>query len=698
LSNTHKILLVLTLTIFPFVGQSQNWGDPEFYLLDSLNLDQLSEDDKTLIDSSLVIYHSTMVDTIELAMLENIVDNCWDEEVWPKYNEVLIKKVKIELVLSKEEQELKSLVYFLAGGISNKGFYYDQHGDLITALQNYHESLALYERIENKNGIATTLNNLGVIYSVIGDTTKALEYHKLSLESKIELKEPAGVALSYNNIGTIYENSGLPFKALAYYEKGLKISTEIDDIRGMAMTYDNLGDIYFKEAVYGKAMSYYTQGLESWQESGIDIGISTAKNNLANVLIKMNDWEQAKTYALESFEIANKLDYPADVKNCANTLYEIYEHEGEFEKAFFYSTLYIKMKEKVKSEENVNEAYKKSMQYEYQKESLKDSLEFQKEREINSVQLKQQETQAYALWGGVALLSILFLVGLRSFLRKKKDNQLIHQQKLEVEAKNEKIERQHQALANTHKEISDSITYAKRIQNAILPTDEKLKSQLNDSFVLFLPKDVVSGDFYWIQEVGSELLVAVADCTGHGVPGAMVSIVCHNALDRVVGEFGISEPGKILDRTRDIVIETFESKSEFVRDGMDISIAKINFDKNQIEWAGANNPLYLISDHELKIIAPNKQPVGKFDKFENFQSHLIDVKKGDLIYLFTDGYMDQFGGSKGKKYKYSKFRDFLKDIYKKPLEAQKNELLTEFVNWKGSQDQVDDICIIGIKI
>lgn len=639
-----------------------------------------------------------MVDTIELAMLENIVDNCWDEEVWPKYNELLIKKVKIELVLTEEEEELRALVYFLAGGISNRGFYYDQHGDLISALKNYHESLSLYERIENKNGTATTLNNLGVIYSVIGDTSKALEYHRQSLETKLELKEPAGVALSYNNIGTIYENSGLPFRALEYYEKSLKISTDISDTRGMAMTYDNLGDIYFKEAVYGKAFSYYTLGLESWEKSGIAIGISTGKNNLANVLIQMNKWEQAKIFALESFEIANELNYPGDLENCAKTLVEIYQHESDFEKAFFYSSLYIKMKEKVKSEENVNEAYKKSMQYEYQKESLKDSLEFQKEREVNSVQLKQQETQAYALWGGVALLSILFLVGLRSFLRKKKDNELIHQQKIEVETKNEEIERQHQALANTHQEISDSITYAKRIQNAILPTDEKLKSQLNESFVLFLPKDVVSGDFYWIQEVNGELLVAVADCTGHGVPGAMVSIVCHNALDRVVGEFGISEPGKILDRTRDIIIETFESKSDFVRDGMDISIAKINFDNNQIEWAGANNPLYLISEHELKIISPNKQPVGKFDKSESFRSHLIDVNEGDLIYLFTDGYMDQFGGEKGKKYKYSKFRDFLIQIHEQPLENQKEELLTEFVNWKGSQEQVDDICIIGIKM
>jgi serine phosphatase RsbU (regulator of sigma subunit) len=684
--------------LFPFLGQSQNWGDQEFYLIDSLNLNQLSDDDKELIDTSLVIYHSTMVDTIELAMLENIVDNCWNEEVWPKYNELLIKKVKIELVLTEEEEELRALVYFLAGGISNRGFYYDQHGDLISALKNYHESLSLYERIENKNGTATTLNNLGVIYSVIGDTSKALEYHRQSLETKLELKEPAGVALSYNNIGTIYENSGLPFRALEYYEKSLKISTDISDTRGMAMTYDNLGDIYFKEAVYGKAFSYYTLGLESWEKSGIAIGISTGKNNLANVLIQMNKWEQAKIFALESFEIANELNYPGDLENCAKTLVEIYQHESDFEKAFFYSSLYIKMKEKVKSEENVNEAYKKSMQYEYQKESLKDSLEFQKEREVNSVQLKQQETQAYALWGGVALLSILFLVGLRSFLRKKKDNELIHQQKIEVETKNEEIERQHQALANTHQEISDSITYAKRIQNAILPTDEKLKSQLNESFVLFLPKDVVSGDFYWIQEVNGELLVAVADCTGHGVPGAMVSIVCHNALDRVVGEFGISEPGKILDRTRDIIIETFESKSDFVRDGMDISIAKINFDNNQIEWAGANNPLYLISEHELKIISPNKQPVGKFDKSESFQSHLIDVNEGDLIYLFTDGYMDQFGGEKGKKYKYSKFRDFLIQIHEQPLENQKEELLTEFVNWKGSQEQVDDICIIGIKM
>jgi serine phosphatase RsbU (regulator of sigma subunit)/TPR repeat protein len=678
---------------------AQNFGDQEFYLIDSLSISKLSDNDKKLIDTSLVIYHSTLEDTVEFAMLENIVDNCWNEDVWPRYNDFLIKRVKIALVLHDNEMTQKKLAYFLAGALSNKGFYKDQRGDLLSALDYYHQSLMLYEQLDNKDGMSTTQNNLGVIYSIIGDTTKALEYHRLSLKMKKELKDVIGVAISYNNVGSIYENSNLPFKALDYYQRALKLSESVDHHRGIAMANDNIGNVYFKEKVYGKALTFYENGLEAWAKTGIEVGISTGKNNLANVLIKMDKWEEAKLLAIESYEVALKLGYPIDIENSARTLSQIYEHELNYKEAFFYSDLHLKMKDKLKGETTVSEAYKKSMRYEYQKESLKDSLEFQKERALNDVERKQQKTQSYALYGGITLLLIVFVIGLRSFLRKKKDNQLINEQKEEVEAQNLEIERQHSVLAYTHQEISDSITYAKRIQKAILPTDEKLKTYLKESFVLFLPKDVVSGDFYWIQEIEGELLVAVADCTGHGVPGAMVSIVCHNALNRAVKEFGISDPGKILDKTKEIVIETFETKSEFVRDGMDISLAKINFINRSLEWAGANNPLYLLGkdSKEIGITAANKHAIGKDDKNEAFKTHSIETEEGDLIYLFTDGFMDQFGGEFGKKYKYAKFREFLIKICKEPMIVQQEMLLKEFQNWKLNLEQVDDICIIGFK-
>ena len=678
----------------------QKYGDKDFYLIDSLRVDQLSTPDKELLDTSLVLYHNTLNDTSELEILEHIVDNCWNDDVWPRYNQFLKNRVKLFLIDVDNEQELKKLTYFLAGAVSNEGFYFDQHGNLIKALEKYHESLHLYQRIENNQGISTAFNNLGVLYSIIGDTSKALDYHHQSLSLKIEMNDSLGTALSYNNIGSIYETSGVPFKALEYYENALKISKQINDLRGEAMAYDNIGDIYFDEEVYGKALEYYKKGLKTWELCEYDLGISTGKNNLANVLIQMGKWEEAEKLALESNEIAENLDYPIDLMHSSKTLMNIYEHKKAYEKAFYYSKSYSNLKEQIQNERHVNEAFKKSMTYEYQRTALQDSLKFENERQLNQAVLKQKRTESYALYAVLALLIILFLVGLKNFNRKKKDHELIQLQKAEVEAKNLKIEEQHLILRNTHQEISDSITYAKRIQSAILPSNEQIKSNFDDSFVLFMPKDVVSGDFYWSFQKDKEVLVAVADCTGHGVPGAMVSIVCNNALNRCVREFALFEPGTILDKARDIVIEAFESTSKFVKDGMDISLLKVNLETFEVEWAGANNPLYLLKrdSKEIEIISADKQPIGKFEMPKPFKNNSLKLEKGDRIFLFSDGFMDQFGGSKGKKYKYSKFRDFLLSIQHLQMEEQKQSLKAEFNAWKGELEQVDDICIVGLKL
>lgn len=681
---------------------SQNFADSKFYLIDSLDLNKLSDQDQVLIDSSLLNYHNSKEDTIRFGLLEHIIDECWNAEVWPKYNNFLLIKINAKLATPcTNEEKIKSLSY-LAGVKSNIGFLYDQKGDILNALDYYHQSLKLYEYVEDDAGISTVYNNLGVIYSTVGDTSKSLEYHNKSLISKKILGDIKGVAMSYNNIGTIYENSDQPFIALEYYESSLKLRMQVQDLRGIAMSYDNMGDIYFSEGLYGKAYEYYNRGYLAWDEINNNIGVSTSLNNLANVLLKLDRKNEAKIFAIQSFEIAEKLGYPVDIENSSKTLVDIYKLEKNYELALKYSDLNITMKDKTRSLENNKVALKRGLQYEYEKESLKDSLEREKEREVHNLRIQEKETQAYAMYGGMGLLIIILIIAINSFLRKKKDNQKINEQKLEVESQKLKIEKQHITLAITHKEISDSISYAKRIQDAILPTKETLNHHLKNGFVLFLPKDVVSGDFYWIEKIGDEVIFAVADCTGHGVPGAMVSVVCHNALNRAVREFKLKEPSDILDKTRAIIIETFSHNSENVKDGMDISLCSLNTENNLIKWSGANNPLYIIphsaEEKTINIISPDKQPVGKFELSKPFTQHSIQLQKGDSFYLFTDGFMDQFGGENGKKYKYSRFRKFILSINQLSMDEQCFELESEFNLWKGNLEQLDDVCLIGVKI
>lgn len=273
-------------------------------------------------------------------------------------------------------------------------------------------------------------------------------------------------------------------------------------------------------------------------------------------------------------------------------------------------------------------------------------------------------------------------------------------QGLEQKVKDRTMELQHQKeiVEEKQKEIIDSINYAKRLQDAILPPQKMIDENADDNFVLYKPKDIVAGDFYWAEKSGDWFFIAAADCTGHGVPGAMVSVVCSNALNRTVKEFGITDTGKILDKTTDLVLETFEKSNEDVKDGMDISLLGINSKTKEIFWSGANNPLWFTDGNEIKEIKANKQPIGKSDHRIAFISHKIEINKGEMIYLFTDGYADQFGGEKGKKYKYKPFSELL--LYNKSLELSKQkEILNDKIEeWKGDLEQNDDICIIGIRI
>jgi len=270
------------------------------------------------------------------------------------------------------------------------------------------------------------------------------------------------------------------------------------------------------------------------------------------------------------------------------------------------------------------------------------------------------------------------------------------------------IEHQKQIVEEHQKDIIDSITYAKRLQDAILPPASFINKHIPENFVLYKPKDIVAGDFYWAESVGDLFFIAAADSTGHGVPGAMVSVVCSNALNRTLKEFRETETGKILDKTRDLVVETFEKSANEVKDGMDISLLCIDKRNNTVYWSGANNPLWFISSSnenqsqtepvEVKEVKANKQPIGKTDNQTKFTTHKLNCATGTIFYLFTDGYADQFGGPNGKKFKYKALGELLLKNVSLSMNEQSGALSKAFEDWKGDLEQVDDVCIIGIKL
>lgn len=300
------------------------------------------------------------------------------------------------------------------------------------------------------------------------------------------------------------------------------------------------------------------------------------------------------------------------------------------------------------------------------------------------VEISEENKKIFAVIFFVLAMTFTFVTGFYFLGINKEYESIIITQKENLEVKN--------------KEITDSITYAKRIQTAILPPDSVFKKHLKESFILYLPKDVVAGDFYWMEHLNDVVLFAAADCTGHGVPGAMVSVVCNNALNRSVREEGITDPGRILDRTRDIIVHEFGKSNEDVKDGMDISLCALNTKTLELKWAGANNPLWYVRNGELLEVKPDKQPIGQYFNAKPFTTHSLKLQAGDVLYVTTDGYQDQFGGEKGKKYKASNLKQLLLDNHHRSLEDQKKAVMTSFIDWKGKNEQVDDVCIIGVKI
>ena len=271
----------------------------------------------------------------------------------------------------------------------------------------------------------------------------------------------------------------------------------------------------------------------------------------------------------------------------------------------------------------------------------------------------------------------------------------------EVVMQRDEIERQRLKLEDLYKDVTDSIRYAKRLQYSILPPQEYIRKVCPDSFVLFKPKDIVSGDFYWFSEMAGKSLVAAVDCTGHGVPGAFMSLVGSNGLNAAVKEHHNTKPGLILNELNKFVSDSLNKGSEdnTVRDGMDLSFCAIDYKKMELEFAGANNPLYIIRDGEFIIVKADKFAIGSFEPgTKEYNTAIVEIKKGDMLYLFSDGYADQFGGDKGKKFLYKQFRDNLLRIHEETMSQQHQALKNDIEMWQGSYEQVDDILVIGIRI
>jgi tetratricopeptide (TPR) repeat protein/serine phosphatase RsbU (regulator of sigma subunit) len=586
----------------------------------------------------------------------------------------------------KSPAEKKSFLKSRSNALNNMGLIYMNQGDISKALDHYYKSLNIMEENADKPGIVLCLNNIGGIYRNQGDNIQALDYYFRALKLAKEIGDKDGTAFSLGNIGVIYLNQKRFDQALSCYLKSLAIRESIDDEEGTAMSLGNIGLIYENKKEYKKALDYYLRSLEKLRDQNDKDGISYTLSNIGTIYLKENDLKRAYDAAKESLELAKEINFPEDIRDASNVLQNIYRKQNKWKEALEMQDLFISMRDSINNEETQKAATKKQLKYQYEKDKLALEKEQEKKDVIRREEKRQQRLVTYSVTGVLFLVLVFSLFLYNRFRVTNKQKKIIVEQKHIVEEK--------------QKEIIDSIHYAQRIQSTLLAQKELLNSNLPEYFILFRPKDIVSGDFYWATKKDNLFYFAVCDSTGHGVPGAFMSLLNVSFLNEAVNEKNIRKPNEILDYVRNRLITAVSQDGG--QDGMDgilVCIENLN-NENQLSvtYAAAYNAPVIIKNGELNLPAADKMPVGKGEKKSAFTLQTLDVKKGDIVYLFTDGYADQFGGPKGKKFKYKQLYDSLLSVCDLPVNMQKEALSKTFDDWKGDIEQVDDVCIVGLKL
>jgi len=650
----------------------------------------------------------------------------------------------------KAEELGKSLGYKKGIALSyrNEGSIYEDRGDYPKALELYLNAYSLDEETGYKNGLSSDLGYTGNIYYEQGNYPKALEYYLKALKIDQELGDKDGIAVDMGNIGAIYRTQGNYLEALDYDIKALAIYQKLKDKEGSARILGNIGNIYTEQGNYNKALEYDSKAIAIYQETGNKTGIAINLGNIGNIYFGLHDYLKALEYNLKALSLDRELGnkhgiasnlcnigdnyikqkkytqartYLDSALNLAKTLGEnevmrtVYGSRTALDSALHdYKTgwedygHYIAYRDSLINEAKTKKLVQASMNSEFEKKQAELKAEQDKKDALAEQERKKQILIRDTFMAGFALMLALAFFIFRGYRQKQKANEIISRQKEEVENQKALVEDQKKLVEEKNKDIIDSINYAQRIQKALLKEEERVSMHLPDHFILFRPKDIVSGDFYWSLEKEQYFYMAAVDCTGHGVPGGFMSMLGIAFLNEITAGAAALTPAEILNQLRDKILKELgqTGAEEESQDGMDISLMRIDLKTNEIQWSGANNPLWVVKTSAngnpekspLTEIPPDKQPIGYYPLMKPFTNHIMKNERDSIIYLFSDGYADQFGGPNGKKFKYKRLQELLVAIRTMTLKEQKKILEQKFREWQGNMDQIDDVLIMGIRV
>ncbi len=572
-------------------------------------------------------------------------------------------------------------------------------GNYDEAYLSYYQAIGIYEDLGDEESLAAQYSNLGLVDVDRGKYRDAEESFTKSLNYLKGSKDSVQLGHTYNNFGNLYQTEEKYDTAVVYFQKALQIYRSINYTSGLAHGLNNIGIIYYYQGQEDSCMNYFKRSLTIRKEIGEIASIAQSYNNIGILYGYQAKYKMAVIYSDSSLALAKESGLKEEIRDAYSNLYDVYWAQKDYENAAISIKFFSDYQDSLKSEQSERLINDAKIKY----ETIKTDKELQENQALidqNNAELKRKEIIIWAACiGGLLLISLLLVVYNRNKLTKRQ-NKVIEDQKSEVEQK--------------QTEIIDSIKYAKRIQDAMLKSEDEQSKHLPENFVLYMPKDIVSGDFYWVHEDEETLYLAVGDCTGHGVPGGFLTMLGSSMLNEIVSGEKKPEPAFILDKLRSKIVAELSQTGNIGenRDGMDLSLVKMNLKTFEVSWAGANNPIWIIPGNnrelafvdpkykyrELNEIKPNKQPIAHHHIMTPFTNHKFKLEKGDLFYLFSDGYADQFGGEKGKKFKYKSLMNLMIETKAQPLSEVKERMNQVFQDWKGELEQIDDVCIMGVRV
>ncbi len=557
-------------------------------------------------------------------------------------------------LLSRENmlEELLESVKFFEQMPEEKGLpvAYNTTGNVYENIGKYNEAITYCKkglqaaREQNyAEGIGDSSNTLGVVYMRIGDYKKAQKSFQDALEVRIKNNFLAAAASSYNLLGRVNTLQKNFDDALQNYHKSLVIRQQEKHYGALPWSQLGLGTLYLEMGRPDDAKSYLEKALDYSSKNNDERCQMHCLLGMGRLAMLKNDSEDAAHYLNKALTIAEAIEAKAVLADVYNVLSEVSTQQQDFQNALQYFRKYHNLKEEILNTETHNQLKNQEIAF--------------------AVERSQKEAEIYQL-------------------------------------KHVELKKAYDILEEKNREITDSIHYASSIQSALLPELQTLNTFFSDSFILFKPRDIVSGDFYWIQPLDNKILITAADCTGHGVPGAFMSVLGISLLDDIVNKNGIIQPAEILFELRAKIIHALnQHKEKDKKDGMDMALCLFDFEQQKGYYAGAYNALYIIRNNELEQIKADRMPIGLHMKDgESFTQHIFDLQSGDQYYMFSDGYADQFGGEKGRKLMTKKFKELLLQNAHLSGSEQQEALNNYFESWRGDTEQIDDVIVTGLKI